>query len=62
MEQITGSKKYQNGVRIFWTEEGEERTDFFTYEELVEQRIKSSQSSVWSDNRADNDALGARSF
>lgn len=39
MEQITGSKKYQNGIRIFWTEEGEERTDFFTYDELVEQRI-----------------------
>ena len=39
MEQITRSKKYQNGVRVFWTGAGTDRDDFFPYEELVEQRI-----------------------
>jgi len=39
MEQITRSKKYQNGVQVFWTETGEERRDFFSYDELVEQKI-----------------------
>ncbi|MDD5144486.1 SRPBCC domain-containing protein [Methanoregula sp.] len=39
MEQITRSKKYQNGIQVFWTEEGNEKNDFFSYDALVEQRI-----------------------
>lgn len=39
MEQISRSKKYQNGVQVFWTEEGNEKKDFFSYDELVDQKI-----------------------
>ena len=39
MQRITGSKKYQNGVQVFWTEEGKETNDFFSFEELVDQKI-----------------------
>lgn len=39
MQQITSSKKYQNGIRVFWTESGEDQKDFFSYDELVEQKI-----------------------
>ena len=39
MQQITGSKKFQNGVQVFWTDAGTDRNDFFTYEDLVDQKI-----------------------
>ncbi|MDD1693239.1 MAG: SRPBCC domain-containing protein [Methanoregula sp.] len=39
MQKITGSKKYQNGVQVFWTDAGEDLNDFFSYEDLVEQKI-----------------------
>ena len=39
MQQITKSKKYQNGVQVFWTEAGNDRNDFFSYEDLVDQKI-----------------------
>ena len=39
MEQITSSKKYQNGIQVFWTREGTTVNDFFSYDDLVEQRI-----------------------
>lgn len=39
MQQITSSKKYQNGIQVFWTGEGGEQFAFFTYEELVDQKI-----------------------
>jgi len=39
MEQITGSKKYQNGIQVFWTDDGGEQNGFFPFEELVEQKI-----------------------
>jgi len=39
MQQITSSKKYQNGVQVFWTDAGDDLSEFFSYEELVEQRI-----------------------
>jgi|GEM_PF-611778 len=39
MEQITGSKKYQNGVRVFWIGDGDEKKEFFSYDELVDQKI-----------------------
>jgi uncharacterized protein YndB with AHSA1/START domain len=39
MQQITSSKKFQNGVQVFWTDAGNDRNDFFTYEDLVDQKI-----------------------
>ena len=39
MQQITRSKKFQNGVRVFWTGAGNDHNDFFPYEELIGQRI-----------------------
>ena len=39
MQQITSSKKFQNGVQVFWTDAGTDRNDFFTYEDLVDQKI-----------------------
>jgi len=39
MQQITRSKKYQNGVQVFWTDAGSERNDFFSYEDLIDQKI-----------------------
>jgi hypothetical protein len=39
MQQITSSKKYQNGIQVFWTEAGNEANGFFSYEELVDQKI-----------------------
>jgi uncharacterized protein YndB with AHSA1/START domain len=39
MQQITGSKKYQNGVQVFWTDAGNDRNDLFSYEDLVDQKI-----------------------
>jgi hypothetical protein len=39
MEPITVTKKYQNGVEVFWTDAGKEVSDFFPYEELIEMKI-----------------------
>ena len=39
MIQITSSKKYQNGIQVFWKEEGKENNDFFPYEELIDMKI-----------------------
>ena len=39
MQKIKSSKKYQNGIQIFWTEEEKEFADFFPYEELIEMKI-----------------------
>ncbi len=39
MQQITGSKKYQNGIQVFWSDTGNDGNDFFSYEELIEQKI-----------------------
>jgi uncharacterized protein YndB with AHSA1/START domain len=39
MQHITGTKKYPNGVRVFWTDAGTDRNDFFSYEDLVDQKI-----------------------
>jgi len=38
MEQIEKSKKFQNGIQVFWSG-ADNSMDFFTYDELVEQRI-----------------------
>ena len=39
MEPIIVTKKYQNGVQVFWTDAGKEVSDFFPYEELIEMKI-----------------------
>jgi len=39
MQQITGSKKYQNGIQVFWSDAEREIHDFFSYEELVDLKI-----------------------
>jgi len=38
MEQIESSKKFQNGIQVIWAG-ADSSMDFFTYDELVEQRI-----------------------
>jgi len=39
MQQITGSKKYQNGIQVFWTDKETDLSDFFSYEDLIDQRV-----------------------
>jgi len=39
MQQITSSKKYQNGIQVFWSDAGTDLNDFFSYEELIDQKI-----------------------
>ncbi|RPI39822.1 MAG: SRPBCC domain-containing protein [Methanoregulaceae archaeon] len=39
MQQITSSKKYQNGVQVFWADAGNDRKDFFSFEDLIDQKI-----------------------
>lgn len=39
MQQITSSKKYQNGIQVFWADAGKDLHDFFSYEDLVDQKI-----------------------
>ena len=39
MQQITGSKKFQNGIQVFWTDKGTDLNDFFYYEDLIDQKI-----------------------
>jgi hypothetical protein len=39
MQKIVSSKKYQNGIQVFWSDAGKASMDFFSYEELVEQKI-----------------------
>jgi hypothetical protein len=33
------SKKYQNGIQVFWTIAGKESEDFFSYGELIEMKV-----------------------
>ncbi|MGB7992209.1 hypothetical protein [Methanoregula sp.] len=39
MQKIVSSKKYQNGIEVFWSDAGKASKDFFPYEELIEQKI-----------------------
>jgi uncharacterized protein YndB with AHSA1/START domain len=39
MQRIASSKKFQNGVQVFWTDAGNDRNDLFSYEDLVDQKI-----------------------
>ena len=38
MQQITRTKKFQNGIQVFSTDEGKELSDFFPFEELIEMK------------------------
>lgn len=39
MQHISRSKKYQNGIRVFWADERSEFSEFFSYDDLVERQI-----------------------
>jgi hypothetical protein len=39
MQQIAGTKKYQNGIQVFLTDGGKELSDFFPFEELIDMKI-----------------------
>jgi hypothetical protein len=39
MQKILSSKKYQNGIQVFWTDAGKDVDDFFPYEELINMKI-----------------------
>ena len=39
MQKIASSKKYQNGIQVFWTEAGKDGEDFFRFEELIDMKI-----------------------
>jgi hypothetical protein len=39
MQQIMSSKKYQNGVQVFWTAGGKDGEDFFSYDELIDMKV-----------------------
>ena len=39
MQQITNSKKFPNGIQIFWSDAGKDVNDFFSYEDLVDMKI-----------------------
>lgn len=39
MQQITRTKKFQNGIQVFSTHEGKELSDFFPFEELIEMKV-----------------------
>lgn len=39
MQQITGTRKYQNGIQVFWTDAGKEFSGFFPFEELIDMKI-----------------------
>ncbi len=39
MKSIEKSRKYQNGIQVFWTDEEKEFADFFPYEELIAMKI-----------------------
>lgn len=39
MQKIEKTKKLENGIRVFWTEENRLIQDFYTYEELIAMKI-----------------------
>jgi hypothetical protein len=39
MHPVASSKKMQNGVVVFWQEGETEKSDLFTWEELIEAKI-----------------------
>jgi uncharacterized protein YndB with AHSA1/START domain len=39
MQQITASKKFTNGIQVFWSDKGTEKSDVFSYEDLIGLKI-----------------------
>jgi hypothetical protein len=39
MQDITSSKKMENGIVVFWDEKGEKKSESFNYQELVDMKI-----------------------
>jgi uncharacterized protein YndB with AHSA1/START domain len=39
MQQISGSKKYADGIQVFWSDAGKKANEFFSYDDLVDQKI-----------------------
>jgi hypothetical protein len=39
MQQVASIKKDQNGIQVFWTDEGKKLSDFFPFEELIEMKV-----------------------
>jgi hypothetical protein len=39
MQDITSSKKMENGIVVFWEEKGEKKYESFNYAELVDMKI-----------------------
>jgi hypothetical protein len=41
MHNISSSKKMENGVVVFWEENGEKKYESFNYQELIDMKINS---------------------
>jgi len=39
MQQLDGSRKFQNGIQVIWNEQKKEKSDFFSFDELVEMQV-----------------------
>jgi hypothetical protein len=39
MHDIVSSKKMENGVVVFWEENGEKKNESFNYQELIDMKI-----------------------
>jgi len=39
MEQISGSKKRNEGIEVSWMEKGKEKQAFFSYQEIIDMKI-----------------------
>ncbi len=39
MQQVASSKKYQDGIQVFWSGAGDPNGDFYSYDDLINQKI-----------------------
>ncbi len=39
MQQVASSRKYQDGIQVFWSSAGDPNGDFYSYEDLINQKI-----------------------
>jgi hypothetical protein len=39
MEQISESKKKETGIEVSWMEQGKERQEFFSYQDIIDMKI-----------------------
>jgi hypothetical protein len=46
MQPIINSRKYQNGIQVFWTEGGRDLDAFFSYEEHIDMKINAADLAV----------------